>query len=459
MRVLGVEIVGAIGRRPERRIWNVTGVSADSRTLLPGEMFFALRGERCDGHDYVADALGRGAAAAVVERDVAVPGKVRDCVVRVPDVLKALGDSARAFRRAWGGKIVAVTGSNGKTTTREMIHHILSQEMACKRSPKNYNTNVGLPLTLFQAEPRERVLVVEMGTNAPNEIAEMARIAEPDVGVITNIGHSHLEGLGSREGVALAKAELIEGLNPGGAAFLNADDDWFEMLSGRSNAPVISYGLGEKADLRGSAVQRRRGGLAFTAGGSARVKLSVPGRHNVHNALAAMAVARYFGVPLDVSATRLADVRLPALRYEVRRIQGVTVVSDCYNANPDSMRAALETFRGQKTEGRRIAVLGDMMELGAESERLHEVVGEAAARARLDGLWAVGDYARHVAQAAERSGLSGRTFCAPRLEDIETDLLRELQRGDALLIKGSRGARMERLVEKLEDAATLPAKA
>ena len=452
VRFLGVEIVGVMGRRPERRI-QASGVSTNSRTLRPGEVFFALRGARCDGHDFVAEVLARGAAAAVVSCDVAVPAEFRDRVVRVSDTLRALCDSAHAFRKEWGGKVIAVTGSNGKTTTREMIYHILSGEFACKGAPKNFNTDVGLSLALFQVEPEDRVMVVEMGTNAPGEIAALAAVAEPDVGIITNVGRSHLEGLGSEEGVAQAKAELLDWLNSRGTVFLNLDNHWFGFLANRCRTRMISFGLGAKADFRGTDVRRLQHGYSFVAGGRARVRLRVPGRHNVWNALAALAVARHFGVDLAGAASRLENFHLPLMRCEMRAIHGVTVISDCYNANPDSMHAALEMFGRVAAKGRRVAVLGDMLELGAESERLHQGLGADAAGAGVDALWTVGEYARSVASAAEKGGFGGPISHAGRLEDVVGQICEFLQPGDTLLVKGSRSMRMERLVEQFRDMA------
>ena len=454
MRLLGVEIVGGLGRRPERRRINTTGVSTDSRIFRPGEIFFALPGARCDGHDFVADVLKKGAAAVVVSRGVTVPAGARDRVVRVPDTLLALGESARAFRREWGGQVIAVTGSNGKTTTREMIHHILSEKMGYKQSPKNFNTDVGLPLTLFRAEPEDRVMVVEMGTNAPGEIAALAAIAEPNVAVITNVGRSHLDGLGSVEGVAHAKAELLDGLKPDGVAFLNADDPWFQFLSRRWEGRTVAYGFSGGASFRARRLRRLKQGQSFTIGRDMRVRLRIPGRHNVWNALAALAVAEHFGLDLAAAVARLNEFQPPAMRYEVRHIRGVTVVSDCYNANPDSMRAALETFgcTPPRGGGRRVAVLGDMLELGPESERLHDGIGAQAARAGLDALWAVGGYARCVADAAEKGGVAGPVVHAPSLEDVTPQILEYLRSGDVLLVKGSRSMRMERLVERFRDS-------
>ena len=449
MSLLGVEIVGAIGRRPERRELQISGVSTDSRVVQEGELFFALEGKRTDGHDYVVEALDKGAAAVVVHRDVEAPEHLRDRVVRVENTLRALGRFACLYRRRWGGKVIAVTGSNGKTTAREMMYHILSPYIPCKRSPRSFNTNIGVPLTLFQAERDDEVLIVEMGTNGPGEIRELVEIAEPDHGVITNVAESHLEGLGSEEGVACAKAELLDGLGTTGTAFLNADDAWFSFFAQRHKGPIRSFGIGPSAELRGRAIRRLDNGHWFTIPGGIEVRLRVPGIHNVRNALAALAVAQYLGVDLAAAAARLESFRPPPMRYQVEEIGGVTVVIDCYNANPGSMRAALEEFREMHADGRRIAVLGDMMELGKESEALHARLGAELVRFGADILWAVGTHGKCVAGAAERNGLAGAAFHAATLEDAAAGICETVQPGDLLLVKGSRGMAMEGLVEKL----------
>jgi len=455
MRSVGVEIVGAIGRRPERRVF-AKGVSIDSRTVRPGEVFFALEGRRCDGHSFVVRALRKGAAAAVVHRDVDVPQEFRERVIRVPDTLRALGESARLHRRRWDGTVIAVTGSNGKTTTRDMIFHILSAFVPCKCAPASFNTNVGVPLTLFCVEPGDQVVVVEMGTNAPGEIRELAGIAEPDLGVITNVGESHLEGLGSVEGVARAKAELLEGLRPDGVAVLNADDPWFAFLSGRWRGEVISYGVSSGAAFRGRAVRPLRDGHWFVVDGVG-VRLGVPGLHNVQNALAALAVARRLGVDLSSAGARLREFRLPPLRCQMEIVRDVTVIADCYNANPASMRAALELLRDLPVAGRRVALLGDMLELGAESARLHERLGAELLRYEVDVVYAVGRFAGCLADAAAKHGLDGAARAMPTLDEATGEICTMLRPGDALLIKGSRGMAMERFLDQLRGDARLSA--
>jgi len=411
-------------------------------------LFFALPGERVDGHDYVLAALQRGAAAAVVSREVPLPSEYADRVVLVPDTLRCLGQSANAWRRKWGGKVVGITGSNGKTTTREMVYHILSAHLPCKRSPKSFNTDVGVPLTLFQAEEQDKALIVEMGTNAPGEIAALAAIAEPDMGVITCIAETHLEGLGSVEGVANAKAELLDALGPGKTAFINGDDNWFDFLAARHRGRTVAYGLGSKAQFRADGLVPTERGYAYLLGGIP-VRLHIPGRHNVLNSLAALAVARQFGMDPLRAIERLADFHLPEMRFQIEHIQGVCVAFDCYNANPGSMRSALETFRELSASGRKVAVVGDMLELGVHSEKLHEELGNCIAQSGVDALWAVGRYGHAVARAATSTGLKGVVRHSEEYDAVAEDICEYVKPGDALLVKGSRGMRLERLVEKL----------
>lgn len=447
MRTVGVEIVGAIGGRPERRV-AATGVSVDSRAVKAGEIFFALPGARVDGHDFVPEVLEKGIAAAVVSREVAVPEKFQDKLIRVPDTLKALGASGHAYRERWNGLVIGITGSNGKTTTREMTHHILSKFISCKRSPKSFNTDVGVPLTIFTVDPDDLALVAEMGANAPGEIAELAKIAQPDIGVITCIGESHLEGFGSLDGVAAGKAELVQSLPRHGLAILNADDPKFDFLASRSACRVLSFGFSERAEFRGTDFVSNSDSCEFNLRGGIKVRVPAPGRHNAMNALAAMAVANHLGMDMVRAAESLSDFRLPEMRYQEELIGGVHVIFDGYNANPSSMHAALATFRGSAATGRKAAVLGDMLELGAESERLHCAIGEEAAASGLDALWAVGRFSCSLAGAARNKGMN----VAECFEDMEAACARVrnfLRPGDALLVKGSRGMKLERVVDAL----------
>ena len=426
----------------------VTGVSTDSRSLGPGTLFFALPGARVDGHNFVAQVLANGAAAAVVSKDVVVPPEHRDKLVRVEDTLACLGLTANLYRRTWGGVVIGITGSNGKTTTREMTHHVLSEKIACKRSPKSFNTEVGVPLTLFTLDPEDKAAVVEMGTNAPGEIADLVKIAEPNMGVITSISESHLEGLGSVEGVARAKGELLQGLGAQGVAFLNADDAWYHFLRGLFQGRTVSVGSARDAVARVTEVKATENGTTYKLNG-VDVVLNVPGRHNVTNSALALAVAVEMGLDLKDAAAGMATFTMPEMRYQVETIRGVKVAFDGYNANPGSMRAALDTFRDMPVAGRRVAVLGDMLELGEAAGRLHTQLGSDIARGKIQALWVIGKYSGLVAQAALKGGVKDVTS-SDGFDAVAEKICRSLQPGDALLVKGSRGMKLERLVEILK---------
>jgi len=449
----GVEIVDTVGgRRPdERRRWNAKGVSTDSRTVREGDLFVALEGERFDAHDFVDAALNRGAVAAVVSKDVDVSACHKDRpLVRVPDTLKALGDLARFWRRRWGGTVVGITGSNGKTTTREMLWHLLGAEFQAVRSPKSFNNAIGVPLTIFQISMEDEIAVIEMGTNAPGEIAALAAIAEPDYAIVTNIAETHLEGLGSIKGVARAKAELLESLTGQGVAFLNADDPWTPFLAGFHNGLTVSFGFSGKADARCVELERTVEGHLFRLEDGLEFELCVPGRHNVSNALAALAVCRELGI-LPLVTERLRSFRLPDLRFQKESIGPVQVIADCYNANIGSMSAALDEFDAMQVSGRRVLVCGDMVEMGDHLENVHRRLGRRVGESRVEELWALGETGELVVREAQKK----RWMPAHFLGDVDkaaAAIASSLLPGDALLIKGSRGMRLERVVEAIRRA-------
>lgn len=438
-----------ISGRPERF---VEGVSTDTRSIKGGELFVPLRGERFDGHDFITQAVSAGATAVVAE-ERSLPTGLADTVglVAVRDTLAALGDLAHYYRGLFGVTVVAVTGSNGKTTTKEMTAHVLGGMGTVVWSPKSFNNFVGVPLTLFGLEDGTDYAVVEMGTSGPGEIARSAGIADPDVGVITNVGGVHLEGLGSIEGVATAKGELLDALGPEDSAILNADDEWSMKLRGRSRARVVTFGLDEKADIRAEAVEADGTGIRFT--GPERVKIEVPvlGRHNVYNALAAIAVGRRLGMTMEQIAGRLASFRPPRMRSEVLDVGGVTVLNDSYNANPASMRAALDAFALLSVRGRQHVVLGDMLELGPTSGQLHYELGQELGRRKPDFLWLYGPQMAEAAKAVRAMRVRGtKVRHADTLEKLADEFVQKVESGDGVLIKGSRGMGTERVLELLK---------
>jgi len=428
----------------------VAGISTDSRAVRPGDLFVALAGERFDGHDFIRSALDAGACGAVYSRDFPIYKEdVHHVFIKVADTLTALGEIARAYRATLQGVVAAITGSNGKTTTKEMVRHLLEEKLSTAASPASYNNFIGVPLTLFSADASTRVIVLEMGTNRPGEIARLAEIAAPDVGVVTNVGRTHLEGLGSAEGVAKAKAELVHGLAPGGVAVLNADDP--EVMKMRPLAErSVTFGLGEGADVFATDVTRGENGFTFLLNGTVEATLNVPGRRNIHNALAAVAVCRRLGLELDYLAGRLASFNLPPMRLDERRVCGALVVNDAYNANPESMACAIEEL-AQRKGTRKFLVFADMLELGEHSPMLHREVGCLAAGSGVDFCWATGETARHSVEGARESGMSAESArFFPTLESLAEALSSSIREGDVVLIKASRGMRLERLFELLK---------
>ena len=426
----------------------IESVGSDSRSLQPGQLFVALTGPRFDGHEFAAEAEAKGAAALLSSREL----ETRLPQLLVPDTRLALGRLAAAWRATLPGRVVAVTGSNGKTTTKEMIAAILAEAGSVAATRGNLNNDIGLPLTLLAAREQD-YLVLEMGANHPGEIAGLSAIAHPDLALITNAGRAHLEGFGSLEGVARAKGEIIGGLSPRGTFVLNADDPraslWRELATGRK---LLSFGRAAAADVRLDALQQPLGlnGSGFqcrylihTPRGPLDLQLSLAGEHNMLNALAAVAVAETLGVAHACIHTALAGLQPIAGRMQPRAgYAGSVLIDDSYNANPESVGAALAVLG--ELPGHRWLVLGDLSELGADAAALHGEIGRRAKRAGLERLWAVGPLSR---EATAGFGTGGRHF--PDRETLVTDLHGALREDDVVLIKGSRSAAMEFVVEAL----------
>jgi UDP-N-acetylmuramoyl-tripeptide--D-alanyl-D-alanine ligase len=432
----------------------VTFVSTDTRTLPPGALFVALRGERHDGHNHVPAAKAAGAGAVMVERALHDPD-VREIVVA--DTLRALGDVAGFVRDAFAGPVVAVTGSVGKTTVKEMIAHVLARAFVVHKSEANHNNEIGVPQTVFGLTDRHTALVLEMGMRGPGQITRLCEIAGPTIGVVTNVGLSHVELLGSPEAIADAKGELLQELpSEKGCAILPLGDAFFDRLRTRYHGPTLSCALDDPAaDVSATDLARHKNGWRFTVSspwGRTKMFLPSPGRFNVQNALFAIAVAGHLGVPLAAIAHALADWTAPAMRLEVvTTTTGVTLLSDAYNASPASMKGALETLRDVPKAVRRIAVLGEMRELGDFAEAGHEEVGRAAASANLDLLVCVGGAPANVlAEAARAAGLPETAVRVLASTEAAADILPALvQAGDAVLVKGSRALVMEKIVAAL----------
>ena len=431
-----------------------TGYSINSRTIAPGELFFAVRGERHDGHDFVAAAFERGAVSAVVSR--ARAASLPDAALAHPlliaeDPLAAMQTLAHHVRRQWGRHVVAITGSAGKTTTKEAIAAALGAKFHVLKSEGNLNNNFGLPLQLLRLMPEHEFAVVEMGMNHAGEIAALARIAAPDWGVITNIGSAHIENFADGQaGIARAKFELIEALPPNGVAFLNCDDAYAAQFGRDFPGRAVYFGAGPCADPQILTSTEDQAGLHIHLRAREReadLTLHLLGAHNALNALAGLAVALEAGVELDAAIAALASLTPGDKRGQIVEIAGATILNDSYNSNPEALRSMIRTLAARPAKGRRILIAGEMLELGEQGPALHIASGRAAAEAGLDLVVAVQGNAEHLATAACAGGVP-----AVFLNDAESAgqwLVENLRPGDVVLVKGSRGVHLERAIEFL----------
>jgi UDP-N-acetylmuramoyl-tripeptide--D-alanyl-D-alanine ligase len=432
-----------------KREITVSRISTDSRTVQLGDLFIALRGENFDGHRFVEKAAERGAAGALVEREWKGKTPKDFALIRVEDTLVAYQQIAARYRQSLSPKVVAITGSNGKTTTKDFAAAALGHRFRVTKTEANFNNHVGLPRTILEASSQDEIAVWEIGMNHPGEIAALAKIAAPDVAVITNIGVAHIEFMGTREAIAQEKGTLAEAIGAQGTVILNADDPFSDGIAKRTRAKVIFAGT-KKGTVRATDLRQSASGSEFTILEGAhrcRAQLPVPGLHMIQNALLAVAAGRVFGLSIEDCAAGLASAPLTKARLQIKTIRGVQFIDDSYNANPESMRAALATLAELETEGRRVAVLGEMAELGIESERSHREVGEAAATLRIDELIAIGETAGTIADAAQAAGLE-KSRTVTSTEDAAELLAEETSPGDLVLIKGSRAARTERVLEE-----------
>jgi UDP-N-acetylmuramoyl-tripeptide--D-alanyl-D-alanine ligase len=427
----------------------INGISIDSRTVAPGELFVAIKGERLDGHRFVPEALSKGAAGAVVSTTEGLDSAERPLLV-VSDTVLALQEIAAWYRSRFELPVVAVTGTNGKTTTKDMAAAVLSARLATLKTDGNFNNHIGVPLTLFRLSEGHDAAVVEMGMNHPGEISRLAAVARPRIGVITNVAEAHLETMMNIESIARAKGELLDALPPDGTAVLNADDERVMSQAGRSAAAVVTFGLSERADVRAASIEEAPDSVSFDIVGGGRVRLPVPGGHNVANALAAAAVGSVLGIDLEQACDRLGRFEASPMRMKVQRIGRLTVINDAYNCNPGSLKAALSVLVGAGDASPTAAALGDMLELGARSDTAHREAGLEAARLGVDYLFLFGREVEALRRGALEGGMPPERT---RVFDSKTALVRALQAeldGPAvLLVKGSRAMRMEEVVEGL----------
>jgi UDP-N-acetylmuramoyl-tripeptide--D-alanyl-D-alanine ligase len=428
----------------------ISGVSTDSRSLQPGELFIPLRGDNFDGHDYLAQAVQHGAAVCLSEE---VVGGLPVPVVKVSDTLKALGDLAAAVRRRFSGPVIGITGTSGKTTTKEMLAAILERTGEGHKSAGNFNNLIGVPLTLFGLRPEHRWAVVEMGMSDRGEIARLTEMTMPQTGAITNVGAAHLESLGGISGVARAKGELFAHLPQQGTALVNADDPEIMQLPVANGVRRILFGTTDAAEVRATGIMAGNGVVSFQLqlpNFTGQVELPLPGRHNVHNALAAAAAAWSLNVKGEDIVAGLGEFRPCPGRMELLELsRDIVVLEDSYNANPLSVRAALTALHDLGRPGRRIAVLGDMLELGTSAREMHREIGMAAAES-VDWLYALGEFAGEMQRGATEAGMSqDRVVVSNSHTELAGHLTGMLQPGDRILIKGSRGMQMEQITAQL----------
>jgi len=426
------------------------GYSIDSRTVRPGELFFAVKGERLDGHDFVLQALEKGAVAAVVNRQQCARFAANTPLLAVHDALTALQNLATAVRKLWGHPLIGVTGSTGKTTTKEAIAHVLGARRRVLKSEGNFNNHFGLPLMLLKLEPEHDLAAVEMGMSHAGEIRALAKIAGPEIGVVTNVAAVHLQFFESISGIARAKYELIESLPPGGTAVLNADDEYVSQFGRDFNGKVVLYGTRPAADVRAENIQTcgTQGSefdLAVAGNARERVHLSLVGRHNVLNALAAVAVGLDQGFSLAEIISALATLAPAEKRGQVLQLGNITIVNDCYNSNPKALEAMVETLAAMPAK-RRIVVAGEMLELGPAAEEMHRAAGRHMAAQKIDALVGVRGLAQAMVDGAAQSGIRAEFVTSP--EEAGEWLAREARAGDVVLLKASRGVKLEKALEK-----------
>jgi UDP-N-acetylmuramoyl-tripeptide--D-alanyl-D-alanine ligase len=439
------EFVGASGVFPREAI--ASGYSIDSRSIQSGDLFFAVQGERLDGHDFVEQALDRGAVAAVINKDQA--HRYRGPCLKVEDTLGSLQALAASVRQLWNKALIGITGSAGKTTTKEAVAHVLSTKYKVLKSEGNFNNHFGLPLMLLKLETDYDIAVIEMGMSHAGEIAALARIAVPNVGVVTNVAPVHLEHFDSVAGIARAKYELIESLPADGTAVLNADDEYVSHFGKDFRGRILTYGVHISADVRAANIETHGAdGSQFDviAGGmTVRATLGLVGTHNIHNALAAITVGLDRGISLNDACAALASLRPADKRGEVIRFGNITIINDCYNSNPTALAAMVDALAAMAGT-RRIVVAGEMLELGSAAQEMHRQAGESMARKKkVDILIGVRGLAQPMVDAANAAGLQATFIDTP--EAAGDWLSRNTRDGDVVLLKASRGVKLEQALE------------
>lgn len=421
----------------------ITEISTDSRSIPKASLFVALKGERFDGNKFVDEAFTKGAAACVADKNSPYVTKDAKNLILVENTEKALLDIAHLYREKLSVKLVGVTGSVGKTTTKEMIYAVLSERYKTLKTQGNLNNQIGLPKTLLELDKSYEAAVIEMGMSDLGEIHALSMCATPDISVITTIGVSHLENLGTRENILKAKLEIVDGMNEGGPLVINVDNDMLSTV--KLDRPIITYGIENKSDYMATDIAEDGEKTTFSING---VKAEIPciGIHNVYNALAAFAIAKHFGMTDEEIIKGLKNYTPSGMRQRMTRVGDTTVVADCYNASPDSMRAALKTLSSMKTNGKKIAVLGDMLELGTVSKESHFEVGKLCAELGINELVCLGEEAKEYKKGCESK--EGKATWFDDRDKLAEYLIKTSQKDDVLWFKASRGMKFEELIEK-----------
>ncbi len=447
-----------------------TGVSTDSRTAKPDDCFFAIRGENFDGHNYVVDAFAKGAVCAVVSKNRVTGPVPRGTVLKVNDTVKALGDFARNYRQQAGYKVVAITGSVGKTTTKQIIYHVLSHHYRVHQAPKSFNNNIGVPLTLLDAEPDVQIIIAELGSNHPGEIANLTRIVQPDIAVIANVYPAHLEGFGNIQAIIKEKLSITDGLARNGVLIVNADVvKWCKNFKSPitdhqlpiSNRRFITFGRSKGSDYHAEKITHDGFSSTFTIAGT-QIHLPIPGLGNIENAVAAWAVCSQFGLSIDGFAEALKTLPSIPMRVETLNIGTITILNDCYNANPASMKNALDILANLNPAGksRRVFICGDMAELGQQTYILHKELAGHIVKAGVQLLLAIGKSAKITAEVAMGTPLQRlesnqtqpiKTVCFDNTIEACNMLHKFIKDYDIILVKGSRIAKLELVVDKLKE--------
>lgn len=431
-----------------------SGISIDSRNIKNGQLFIPLVGERFDGHDFILNAVRGGATACLTQKDIEI-GDNDTVLIRVQDTLRSLQDIAKYMRQKYSKvKVIAITGSTGKTTTKNFVTSVLSQKYKVLSNIGNYNNQIGLPLTLVDLDETHDIAVLEMGMNSFGEIRNLSDIARPDVAIITNIGTAHIGNLGSRENILKAKLEITEFFGEDNIAYFNGDDDLLNKVNG--NYRILYFGFNEKNDIQAFNIKsNKQDGMEFDIRYKGDIKhfmTRIPGKHNILNALPAIAAGYNFGMKYEDIFDGLAGTVNEKMRLKLISVNGISIIDDTYNANPDSVKAAIDYLIDISNNRRKVVILGDMLELGEYTVKSHEEIGEYCHLSGIDLLIAYGDYSKHIVDSAVSSGMRpGDVFYYQNKQELLRSLKTIVKPGDVILVKGSRGMKMDEIVDYLEE--------